>query len=70
MSWTHERARVASLARRREPNDPDLVAARQNLKAERLAEYIARTVDVAPALREDQRDRLAALLRPREQVEA
>ncbi len=63
MGWTTERARVASLSRSRTPDDPDLIAARQNLKAERLAHYIRETVDAAPALSESQRDRLALLLR-------
>jgi hypothetical protein len=63
MSWTQERARVASLTRSRTPDDPDLIDARRNLKAERLAEYIKRTVDAAPELTDEQRDRLALLLR-------
>lgn len=63
MSWTQERARVASLSRSRNPGDPDLVNARRNLKAERLAEYIARVVDAAPPLSAEQRDHLALLLR-------
>ena len=62
-SWTHERARVASLTRSRQSDDPELVAARQNLRAERLADYITRTVDAAPPLTREQRDRLALLLR-------
>lgn len=63
MSWTQERARVASLSRSRTPNDPDLVAARQNLKTELLANYISRSVDAAPTLTQDQLNRLAGLLR-------
>jgi len=63
MSWTQERARVASLSRSRTPDDPDLVNARRNLKAERLALYITRVVDAAPPLTAAQRDRLALLLR-------
>lgn len=64
MSWTAERARVASLSRSRTPNDPDLLNARHQLKVERLADYITRTVNAAPALTTEQRDRLALLLRP------
>ena len=64
MSWTQERARVASLSRSRTPDDPDLIAARRNLRTERLADYIKRTVDAAPPLTAEQRDRLALLLRP------
>lgn len=63
MSWTSERARYASLTRSRQPDDPDLIAARRNLKAERLADYIKKVVDSAPALTADQRDTLAILLR-------
>lgn len=63
MSWTQDRARVASLTRSRTPDDPDLIAARRSLRAERLAMYIRRTVDAAPPLTAEQRDRLAVLLR-------
>jgi hypothetical protein len=63
-SWTHERARIAALTRSRSADDPDLVNARRNLKAERLADYITRVVDAAPPLTPAQRDRLALLLRP------
>jgi len=63
LSWTHERARIASLSRSRTPDDPELVDARRNLKTERLADYIVRVVDDAPALSAAQRDRLALLLR-------
>jgi len=41
----------------------ELVSARRNLRAERLALYITKTVDLAPALTTAQRDRLALLLR-------
>jgi hypothetical protein len=58
------RAKVAGLSRDRNPNDPELVAARGDLKAERLAEYIRKVVDAAPPLTPAQRDRLAILLRP------
>ena len=63
MSWTQDRARVASLSRSRTPDDPDLIAARRNLRAARLEDYIRRTVDAAPPLLDEQRDRLAVLLR-------
>jgi len=62
-TWTHERARIASLSRSRKPDDPDLLDARRNLRTERLADYIVRTVDAAPPLTPKQRDRLALLLR-------
>lgn len=62
MSWTSERARVASLSRSRRTDDPDLVRARRDLRAARLEDYIRRTVDAAPPLTGEQRDRLALLL--------
>ncbi|GAB7004384.1 hypothetical protein JCM18899A_18570 [Nocardioides sp. AN3] len=63
-TWTHERARIASLTRSRTPDDPELLDARRNLRAARLEEYIKRVVDEAPELTAEQRDRLASLLRP------
>lgn len=60
----HERARVAALTRSRESNDPELLAARRDLAAEKLASFIQRTVDAAPPLTDEQRSKLAALFRP------
>ena len=62
MSWTAERARVASLSRSRTADDPELIAARGNLKAERLAAYIEKVVSTAPPLTSAQKSRLAALI--------
>lgn len=62
-TWTSERARVAALCRDRRPDDPELLDARRRLRVERLADYIVKTVDVAPPLTPEQRDRLALLLR-------
>lgn len=63
-SWTSERAKVASWSRNRPADDPELIEARQNLKALKLEEYVQRVVDEAPPLRPDQADRIASLLRP------
>lgn len=62
MSWTRERAKVAALTRSRDDDDPELQDARRNLRMARLADYIRKTVDAAPPLTEEQRDRLAVLL--------
>ncbi len=62
MSWTAERARVASLSRSRTPDDPALVEARRNLRAARAEDYIKRLVEAAPPLTDQQRSRLAVLL--------
>lgn len=61
MSWTHTRSQIA-LAKRANP-EADVTDLQRRLKAERLAEHIARVVAEAPALTADQRDRLALLLR-------
>jgi hypothetical protein len=60
--WTSERARFASLSRSRAADDPDLLAARRDLRYERLADRIRTDIATAPALSPDQRDRLAMLL--------
>lgn len=62
-SWTHERARIGALTRSRPDDDPELVEARRNLRAIRLEQYITEKVAEAPPLTQDQRDRLASLLR-------
>jgi hypothetical protein len=62
--WKRPRARVAALSRSRDVDDPDLVAARRDLKAARLAEYIQRTVEAAPPLSDEQREHLVCLLTP------
>ena len=61
-SWTHERARVAALTRSRTDDDPELVDARRNLRAERLALHVERVVAELPPLTESQCQRIAALL--------
>lgn len=61
MSWTKTRSEIAH-AKRANP-DADTTELRRRLKAERLEDYIARTVDAAPSLTDEQRDRLALLLR-------
>jgi hypothetical protein len=63
MSWTTERARVASLCRSRTPDDPVLLGARRDLRAARAEDYIKRLVDAAPPLTPGQLDRLAVMLR-------
>jgi len=61
-TWTHERARVASLSRSRTPDDPELIDARQKLRTERAAAYITKTVDAAPPLTPAQLNKLCLLL--------
>lgn len=61
-SWTHHRARVASLSRSRAHDDPELAGAKQSLKAAKMADYIERALATAPPLTEEQRLRIARLL--------
>jgi hypothetical protein len=55
--------RVASLTRSRNPDDPDLLAAKRDLRAARAEDYIRELAAAAPPLTAEQRDRLALLLR-------
>ncbi|MDQ2757174.1 MAG: hypothetical protein M3Y71_11510 [Actinomycetota bacterium] len=55
------RARLANASRYGDTLRAD--AARLDLKAERLAEFITRTVESSPTLTSAQRDRLTLLLR-------
>ena len=63
MSWTAARARIGAHAKNHpgEPTPDHLVV---DLRAERAADYIAKIVSEAPPLSDDQRARLALLLRP------
>jgi len=58
--WTLVRSQIAQ-AKRKDPT-ADVTELKRELKAERLAEYIKRTVDTAPPLTDAQRARLALLL--------
>lgn len=58
----HNRARVAALSRWRDDHAADLVDAQRRLREDRLADYIKKTVDEAPPLTPEQRQRLAVLL--------
>lgn len=61
-TWTHERARIASLSRSRKPDDPELIEARRNLRAFRLADHVAKALEGAPPLTDEQRQSIARLL--------
>lgn len=65
MSWTKERARHNALRRYRGPEDPEVLTALRDLRAARAEDYVRRLVDEAPPLTDEQRDRLALLLRRR-----
>jgi hypothetical protein len=63
----HASARVGAITRNRGADDPELIAARRDLRAAEAAEYaehIRRLVDTFPPLSAAQRTTIAALLRP------
>lgn len=60
----HHRARIAALSRDRQADDPDLVGARRDLRATRLEDHVTRVLAEAPPLSDEQRERIATLLRP------
>src|ERR1700744_5997515 len=59
----HHRARVGALSRDRAPDDPEFIAAKRDLAAAKIAEYVSRVVTAAPPLTDEQRTKLAELLR-------
>lgn len=62
-NWRTPRAQVAALSRSRAATDPDLIEARRNLRAARLAEYVAKAIAEAPPLNKEQLEQIGALLR-------
>ncbi len=58
-TWTHYRAKVASLSRDRRPDDPELVQARIDLRAAVLQRQVS---DALPQLSAEVRRDLADLL--------
>jgi len=61
LSWTKTRSELANTIKA-DP-DADVTELRRRLRAERLEDYIRRTVDAAPPLTVEQRERLTAILR-------
>ena len=59
----HHRARVGALSRSRPDDDPELVEAKQTLRALSLEQAVRKAVAEAPELTVEQRDRIAAILR-------
>lgn len=63
-SWKHARAHLARLSKTHPKDHPEIVAARQALKALRLEEHVRAVVVSAPPMTDEQRERVAAILRP------
>jgi len=62
VSIAHNKATVAALSRSRSADDPDLIEARRNLRAEVLAAHVEKSLATAPPLTDAQRQRIARLL--------
>lgn len=58
----HHRARIAALSRDRAADDPEIICARRDLAAARLADHVERVIADAPPLTGEQRAHIAALL--------
>lgn len=64
MPWKSDRATLGYLASQQVPGtDPRVIDAKRRMREGLLAEHIARVVNEAPPLTQEQRDRLAVLLR-------
>jgi hypothetical protein len=68
-AYDKARAYYAALSRRRKTDDPVLIAARselaaakRDLEAERLAEYVREVVAKAPPLSQAQKDKISAIV--------
>lgn len=65
----HYRGKVAALTRcisagERQPDCPEMAEARRGLKEAKATDYIRKLLDEAPPLTDEQRTRLAELLKP------
>lgn len=61
---SHHKARVGALSRSRRDDDAELQDAKRKLHEAKIAACIQANLDKAPPLTDDQRNRLAELLRP------
>jgi hypothetical protein len=58
----HFRGRIAALTRSRTPDDPELIDARRNLRAEMLATHVQKVLAASPTLTDEHRARIADML--------
>lgn len=63
--WPHYRAKIASLTRSRADDDPELLAARRDLRAARLFAHVEKALAGEPALTMEQREDIARLVMDR-----
>jgi hypothetical protein len=62
LTYPQARGRYASLSRDREPNDPELVAARHTMQEIALVNAIERALTKAPPMTDELRARIIGLL--------
>jgi hypothetical protein len=60
----HQRAKIGALSRSRAHDDRELVDAKRGLAEAKITAYIEKVLAQAPPLNDEQRTRLAELLRP------
>jgi hypothetical protein len=58
-----KRAEVAALSKYRDPGHPELLTAKRDLRALRLADYVTEVLSQAPPLTPEQRETIIGLLR-------
>lgn len=63
-TWQAKRARIARLSKDLPPDHPDLQRLRTELRTQRTAEYIEKVIAAWPPLTDEQRTKLAELLKP------
>lgn len=63
----HQRAKIGALSRSRNQDDPELVGAKRDLAEAKITAYVEKILAQAPPLNDEQRTRLAELLRPARQ---
>lgn len=63
-TWKQARAKLAHLSKTLNRDDPRLAALRRDIRAGRLEEYVESVLAEAPPLTDEQRTKLAELLRP------
>lgn len=61
-TWRTERARLGPQTRKKAPAE-QITETRRNMRALQLEEHVAKVLAGAPPLSEEQRERIAALLR-------
>lgn len=62
LTESQRRRNQVAILTRHHPDSPELIDARRELAATKLAAYIQRTIDAAPPLTAEQRARLSGLL--------